>query len=317
MLAGALLALAAGLLWGLIFIVPLLVPDYPASLQSAGRYLALGLISLPLAWQARRQLARLQAGDWWQALRLSLVGNLVYFFCLASAVQRTGAPVTTMIIGTLPVAITLSANLLYRRQEGQLPWRRLGWALGLLAAGVLLVNRAELAAQGQMPPGYLQGGGLAFAAVACWTWYALKNARWLRDNPGRSPSSWATAQGLVTLPLSLAGYALAALQLHWSQPGFALLGPRPEIFVPLMLAIGLLCSWLGGLCWNGASQRLPTVLVGPLIVFESLAGLAYGFGLRQAWPPLETLLGMACLVAGVLVTMRAGPSARSEAAQQP
>ena len=43
-------ALLAGLMWGLIFVGPLLVPEYPAMLQSMGRYLALGLIALPLAW---------------------------------------------------------------------------------------------------------------------------------------------------------------------------------------------------------------------------------------------------------------------------
>lgn len=36
-----------------------------------------------------------------------------------------------------------------------------------------------------------------------------------------------------------------------------------------MLAIAVLCSWVGALCWNIASQRLPTVILGPLIVFET------------------------------------------------
>jgi len=50
-------------------------------------------------------------------------------------------------------------------------------------------------------------------------------------------------------------------------------GPTPARFVALMLAIGLLASWLGTLCWNEASQRLPTTLAGQLIVFETLAAL--------------------------------------------
>ncbi len=47
--SGSLFALAAGLMWGLVFVVPLLLPDYPAALLSFGRYLAFGLIALPLA----------------------------------------------------------------------------------------------------------------------------------------------------------------------------------------------------------------------------------------------------------------------------
>ena len=34
--AGVLFALAAGLMWGLVFIAPLLLPDYPAALLAAG-----------------------------------------------------------------------------------------------------------------------------------------------------------------------------------------------------------------------------------------------------------------------------------------
>jgi len=45
MTAGVLFALTAGLMWGLVFVVPLLLPDYPAMLLSVGRYLAFGLIA--------------------------------------------------------------------------------------------------------------------------------------------------------------------------------------------------------------------------------------------------------------------------------
>lgn len=48
LVTGTLFALGAGLTWALVFIGPLLLPDYPASLQSFGRYLAFGLIALPL-----------------------------------------------------------------------------------------------------------------------------------------------------------------------------------------------------------------------------------------------------------------------------
>ncbi len=73
------------------------------------------------------------------------------------------------------------------------------------------------------------------------------------------------------------------------------------------MAIGLLASWLGTLCWNAASQRLPTTLVGQLIVFETLAALAYAFLLRGQWPQPLTALGIVLLVAGVLWALRIRP----------
>jgi drug/metabolite transporter (DMT)-like permease len=82
------------------------------------------------------------------------------------------------------------------------------------------------------------------------------------------------------------------------------LGPRPLEFIGLMMAIALLASWLGTLCWNAASQRLPTALAGQLIVFETLAALGYTFWLRGQWPEPVTLAGIALLVAGVIGGVR-------------
>jgi drug/metabolite transporter (DMT)-like permease len=84
-------------------------------------------------------------------------------------------------------------------------------------------------------------------------------------------------------------------------------GPTPALFIGLMLAIGLFASWLGTLCWNEASQRLPTTLVGQLIVFETLSALAYAFMLRGQWPASQTAAGIVLLVAGVLVALRIRP----------
>ena len=310
MISGVLYALLAGLMWGLIFVGPLLVPEYPAVLQSMGRYLALGLIALPLAWLGRARLRQLNGKDWWTALALTMMGNLIYYFCLASAIQRTGAPVSTMIIGTLPVVLPVCANLLYSQRDGKLPWRRLFPALICIALGLVCVNVAEL--QHGLPDfspwRYGSGIVLALIAVVCWAWYALRNARWLRENPDKPPMMWATAQALVTLPLSLVGYIAACWWLQGQHLNFPLpFGPRPAVFIALMLAIAVLCSWGGALCWNVASQRLPTVILGPLIVFETLAGLLYTFLLRQSLPPLLTLSGILLLVLGVVSAVRARP----------
>ena len=310
MISGVLYALLAGLMWGLIFVGPLIVPEYPAVLQSMGRYLALGLIALPIAWLGRARLRQLVRKDWVTALTLTMMGNLIYYVCLASAIQRTGAPVSTMIIGTLPVVIPVFANLLYSQRDGKLSWWRLSPALVLIGIGLLCVNISELNQGLPDFSGWRYGSGIALAlvSVVCWAWYALRNARWLRENPDKHPMMWATAQALVTLPVSLLGYIAACLWLNGQTPDFALpFGPRPAVFIGLMIAIAVLCSWVGALCWNVASQKLPTVILGPLIVFETLAGLLYTFILRQEFPPLLTVSGITLLMVGVMIAVRAKP----------
>ena len=339
---GTLFALLAGLMWGLVFVAPLLLPDYPAALQSFARYLAFGLIALPLAWWDRAQLARLTREDWIEALKLSVVGNLLYYLFLAASIQRAGGPLPTMIIGTLPVVIATVSNLrgsqVVRLRDGRLPWRRLAPSLLLIAAGIACVNHVELArlqAEVATPlPGagtnadaaadanaaqglsrYALGALLAVGAVICWTWYPIRNADWLRAHADRSPRAWATAQGVATLPLAALGFALfwawneagGRAQGAQGQQAFEMpFGPTPGLFLGLMFSIGLFASWLGTLCWNEASQRLPPSLVGQLIVFETLAALSYAWVLRGRWPDGFTLAGAALLVAGVAWALRSG-----------
>jgi drug/metabolite transporter (DMT)-like permease len=337
MWTGVACALAAGVMWGLVFVGPLLLPEYPPALLSCGRYVAFGLIALPLAWLDRRALAQLTRADWIEALKLAAIGNLLYYLCLASAIQRAGGALPTVIIGTLPVVIAISANLRDHARDGRLPWRLLFAPLALIGAGIACVNHAQLHALAEQtgaghagldqagldqagldlagldqagldPARYLSGALLACVAVACWTWYPLRNADWLRNHAGREPRTWATAQGIATLPLALAGYVVASFWLRAQGDTLPLpFGPRPQAFIALMAAIGLFASWLGTLCWNQASQRLPTAVCGQLIVFETLAALVYVFLWQGRWPSLPTAGGIALLLGGVLLGVRIKP----------
>ena len=294
-------------MWGLVFVGPLMLPEYPPALHTFGRYLAFGLIALPLAWLDRSRLRELTRADWLEALKLALVGNIIYYLFLSSAIQRAGAPLPTMVIGTLPVVIAIASNL---RAAQPLPWARMLPSMGLIAVGVAMVNQVELTALRNDPQAdlnsYVWGGLLALGAVACWTWYPIRNAEWLRANPDRSATSWATAQGIATLPLALIGYLGFWLWGLINGSTFAMpLGPRPVEYIGLMLAMGFFASWLGTLCWNQASQRLPSTLSGQLIVFETLAALCFAFVLRGVWPQWQTLTGATLLVAGVVWALRA------------
>ncbi len=311
MLIGVLCALGAGLMWGLVFITPLLLSDYPGMVLSIGRYLAFGMIALVPAWFGRRRLATLRRADWVRAAQLAFVGNLLYYGLLASAIQLADIALPTMLIGTLPVAIAIGANLAPGHGSESIAWRRLAPSLLIILVGLMLVNASELSDM-QSTPGrhsvadYVLGCLLAVGGVLAWTWYPIMNSRYLRTNPQVDPMSWATAQGLVMLPLSFIGFVCYGLFNAATGSGYDFpLGPRPLPFVGLMLLIGLTASWLGTVLWNQASVRLPSALVGQLIVFETLFALLYAFILRQALPSLAVAGGIVLLCAGVLLGVRA------------
>jgi len=308
MLIGLLCALGAGLMWGLVFVAPAMLPDYPGVLLSFARYLAFGLIALVPAWLDRREIARLTRADWKMAFRLSLVGNILYYAALATAIQLAETPLPAMLIGTLPVVIAVCSNLAPGHPSEAIAWQRLAPSLLVIFAGLMLVNASELAhLEGRRSlSDYALGCAIALAAVAAWTWYPIMNARHMKANPRLRSSTWATAQGLTTLPLALAGFLAYGLLAKAGGSGFDYpLGPQPGRFIALMLALGLCASWLGTLLWNQASQRLPTSLAGQLIVFETLSALAYAFMWRGTVPPLQVLAGAALLCVGVVLGMRA------------
>lgn len=312
MLQGILCALGAGILWGLVFVTPLWLSDYPAMLLSFGRYAAFGLIAVVIAWFSRSALKQLTANDWWVATQLSLVGNLIYYCGIAAAVQMSGAPLTSAIIGTLPVVIALTANFSARGTAQYVAIGRIAPALILILIGLFLVNFEELSiikTSTSSASMYWRGIGFALLALVAWTWYPIRNSRWLKANPQTSSSAWATAQGLTTLPLALCGLLgfWAWLQSgQTSYPNFAFpLGPKPELFIGLMLLLGFAASWLGTLLWNRASQLLSASLAGQLIVFETLAALLYAYLLRGASPEISTIAGITLLILGVVLGVRA------------
>ncbi|WP_025916893.1 DMT family transporter [Herminiimonas sp. CN] len=307
MLTGILCALGAGLMWGLVFLTPVMLPDYPGIVLSFGRYIAFGLIALVPAWLGRKEIAALSRAQWWVAFRLSLVGNLLYYAALASAIQLSGAPLPTLLIGTLPVVITMASNFAPGRAADAVAWRRLLPALAVIGTGLLLVNAAELEQLdgNRSLTQYLQGCALALLALAAWTWYPIRNARFMQQHPQIRSSTWATAQGLAMLPVVLPGFVLYGAIAHVSGASYAFpLGPRPALFVGMMLLIGLCASWLGTMLWNHASARLPTSLAGQLIVFETLSALAYAFLWRAAVPSAQVLAGIALLIVGVILAIR-------------
>ena len=302
MLTGILAAMGAGLVWGLVFIVPLLLPDYSGIEISLGRYVAFGLIAAMLAWFDRRRMAALTWADWTAAAQLSSIGNLVYYAALASAIQLADAPLPTVIIGTLPLTIAVCAKL--TAPHGQLAWNRLILPLAFILAGIILVNISELRGFHGTLSNYIGGALLACVALLAWTWYPIKNSRHLQANPHISSASWSTAQGLTTLPLALAGF-LGLTAIHYFQSGIWVspLGAHPARFCLIMLMTGLLGSWLGIQLWNFSSQRLPSTLGGLLIVFETLAALLYAFIFRSHLPDWRILAGAALLCCGVALAV--------------
>ncbi|WP_434989452.1 DMT family transporter [Xanthomonas melonis] len=292
---GVACGVGAGALWGLVFLAPQLLSAFTPLQLAVARYLSYGAVAaLLLAPRARQTLARIGRTEWWALVRLSLLGNLIYYVLLGSAVQWAGGAATALIIGLLPVVVTVIGT----RAAGAVSLRRLAAPCVLCVIGVTLVAldtvQDDTGQQASDRLARIAGLLCAVGALASWAAYSIANARWLRRRPDLSGADWSLLTGVVTgalaavlAPAALIGSAAHA-PLHWAG------------FWCVSLLLGILASVIGNALWNRASRVLPLTLVGQMIVFETVFALIYGFAWEMRLPsPLE-LAAITCLLIGVL-----------------
>ena len=307
--AGVACGVGSGALWGLVFLAPKLVPDASPLLMAVGRYLAYGLLALMLvAPRWRRVTAALDRRAWLGLIWLSLVGNLVYFVLVVLGVHLAGVAATALIVGMVPVAVTLWGL----RDPDAAPLARLVAPLSLAVLSVVLIGYEALGREGMGgdPRAILLGLGCALGALACWSAFAVDNSRWLDRLPSVTAHDWSLLLGVATGALSLLLLPAAALV-----PGTGFGVDDLWSFAAVSAAVAFGASILGNALWNRASQLLPLTLLGQMIVFETLFAFLYGFVFEQRWPTVLELIAVALMIVGVVWCVRAHAPVREPLAE--
>jgi len=297
LLTGILAGLAAGALWGLVFVVPVLAPGLGTVDLAAGRFASYGLIALlamlltrgKQRWPTWRQLGA--------ALVLSVLGFSGYYLLLVLAIRDAGVEVPTLIIGTIPIWV-----MLLGKPQGLL-WRHLLPGLLLTIFGVLMMMGAEshgtadLRSQGGV---YWRGVGFSVLAMLSWTAFAVLNFAWLKRHHDVNVTDWTNWLGV--------GAGGAAVVLWWA------LGSEPKVLLAqadiaqaaiVCIATGVGSGWLATVLWNVASRRLSASLCGQLIVSETLFALLYAFVVYGEWPQRIQVAASVVFVVGVVASIRA------------
>ena len=318
MWTGILCGLAAGALWGMVFLVPELLADFTPLELAVGRYVAYGAIAFGIALSKLRQLfSKLDRADYFAMVRQALAGNIVYYMFLAIGVNNAGVPATSLIVGMLPVSVTLLGH----RDQGAARLRDLVLPLLMIGAAVVFMN-ADVFSAAQTGAATQAGKALGIAsavgALLCWTWYALDNARYLKRNDHVSGAEWSLLYGMSSGAIALViGAAALAWQLAVpaAQPAVGGEGRDWLAFVVVNSLLALGASVIGNHLWNIASRRVPVTLCGTLILSETLFAFLYSFVYQQRMPRALELLAISLMVAGTVWSVRA--HADKEAATPP
>ncbi len=301
---GVACGVGANLVWGLAFLVPVVLPDAPTTALALGRYLAFGALSaVLLAATWRRALVGVGPQAWRTAMVFAVTGHLGYYALLVQGIRWAGAPIATVIIALLPVSVAVTGNWLRR----EYPFARLVPPLALIVCGLALVYAVELdwqsAVAGRSRGEWALGIAAALGALVLWTSYAVRNAHFLRANPQIASTTWSTLMGVGTLVLSLAALPVVALTggLRVDGPGDGPAGVVPVVVASVVL--GVVVSWLGTVLWSRSSALTPISVAGQLAVVQVCAGLTYVFVWEGRMPPALELAGFALVVVGVLTVI--------------
>jgi drug/metabolite transporter (DMT)-like permease len=289
--------LAAGALWGLVFVAPRMVPEVSAVDFTAGRFVSYGLLAFALLLMSR------DVKKWptWPqarfALLMSVLGFTGYYLLLVYGIRDAGTEVPSLIIGTIPLWMMILGK------PAGLQWRALIPGLLLTGLGLaLMMNASHGAAAADAASGAQYWRGIAFsvASMACWTAFGLLNAAWLKKHPEVSATLWANWLGVAT------GLGALLLWLVAGTEGKVLLvGKDTALAAMLSIATGIGSAWLATILWNIASQKLSASLCGQLIVSETIFALIYSFMWDGQLPSLLQWLASLLFVAGILASIRA------------
>ena len=299
MLTGVLAGLAAGALWGLVFVAPRMINmgegGYSSVDLMAGRFAAYGVVAaliMLLGWRSRRLPTLRQAGA---ALVMSVLGFSGYYLLLVLAIGDAGTEMPSLVIGTIPIWV-----MLLGKPQG-LRWASVLPGLVLTVAGLaLMMGTTHGAEQQGSAVHFWRGMAFVSASLVCWTVFAIFNAAWLKRHPEVNATDWANWLGVAT--------GLGSL-LMWVVAGsdFQAMAVREDraTFVLLCVLAGVGSTWLATILWNVASQRLSVSLCGQLIVSETIFALLYSFAWDGRWPTLAQAAACVLFTLGILAAVRA------------
>ncbi len=222
---------------------------------------------------------KLARRDWGLLFLQAAAGSVGYTTLLISGLRFTSAAHAGVIIGTLPIVSAAIAILVL----GERPRRSLLLAIGLAAAGVLVVT----ARSGE--GGSLFGNALILAAVVCEGLFILLNKRLRTNIAPLALSSIMTAIGLAT----------AAVAAIFEAPWTVVVSEDAiwaVVYYALVPTVGGFLFWYAGAARvSGAEASLFTALAPVSALF--LAAMI----LNEPVGPVE-MFGVGCVLAAVLAT---------------
>lgn len=294
---GIFYSLLACFYWGIVFVIPSMLGNFPDLDIVLTRYSVFGICSLITVFYRRSNIFKTVPFSLWKTSTLwAFLINIVYYFGIAQAVRYSGSAVTVIIAGLAPIAILFYSNL----KKKVLSYPFLLSMSGIIVIGIILSNISEFQSDSSSSLLlYLFGLGCVTVATSIWAGYIICNHDFLERHPQISPDTWCHMLGIssliICLPLIILGDCSGVT--HVAQD-FLFHTPLSErfLFILLCSAMGIFSSSRAIAAWNKASLHLSTALLGALLIFEPIFGWILSYVYKQEIPTFQEGLGFSLML---------------------
>ncbi len=296
---GFLFGISAGFLWSFTFLAPKITQQFSSTEILLGRYVFFFIISL-FFFSLKRVYYFLIKNPMYlrEALIITISGFSGYYFLLIGAVKFIGVPFTSFTMGMVPVTMILFSGDLNKSLKTYWP------SLFCIISGMVILLSESSESEIRTTQDKILGSILAFASLASWTYYALKNKKFLLRHPEVKNKDWASVLGFLALPTVI---LFLIIESTYEAKTFYLLEANPAeigIFLASSIAIGIGSSWLATVCWNIAGTMLSPQLLGQIVVSETCFAIIINSVYEGRQLFLTEMAAMGLLLTGVVLSVR-------------
>lgn len=288
MLLGILSLIGACLCWSLVFLIPLLLKDFSALEISLARFFSYGLISFgSLVFFKPKTLKKHPMTLWGKSALYGLSATLICFTSMVISVRLADPAACALIYSLSPITIALYGNMKIKTFS----YRSLSLPLILIALGVGFCNIKAINFPKEELFTYLLGCFFGFIGLFSWTWYAVSNAHFLKNQSEIQSREWSLMMGssVFILVIALSTVLSPVISWHWTSQ-----------FVIGTAILGVIATWVAFLLWNYGTSKVPVAIAGQLVVLEVIFGLALSYGYFRSWPHSFEMIGASMMLLGVL-----------------
>ncbi len=293
--------------WGLVYVLPLFVPEFNAMELAMGRHLVYGAISLLLLLTVQKELFTKKYYSLKyisMGILFSLTGFILFFMFFVTSIRYLGGTIATISLSLIPISVSIYGN--FRNKE--FPISQLLPPIFLIILGIVFMHTKDIIAEHGIIncSNTIIGMSCSLGAIVSWTWYGVNNGRFLNDNPDIDPICWASFTGVISFILTFTMWIYYSIKhpenLHFYSS--TLTAREVMTFIFYSLALGTFGTWMGTVFFNKATKHLPMSILGQLLVLEILFGLLYIYLKEMTPPSYMELLGIGSILIGLIDSFR-------------